>query len=117
MRQDQYVLRSAYRPAISMVRLTKSLNQINLDEHITINEEGEPVSDGLISFFNPHHICCLLNNYSKLKQESWGHFENDLYFLMEDLDDLIDKALENDYPVLYDILRYKIDGLQSKDII
>ena len=28
-------------------------NQINLDEHITIDENGEPISDGLISFFNP----------------------------------------------------------------
>lgn len=117
MRQDQYVLKSAYKPPVTATRLTKSLNQINLDEHITINEDGEPISNGVISFFNPQHICCLLCNYSRLKEDAWGRFENDLYYLMEDLDNLIEKTLKNDYPVLYDILIYKIDGVQNKDIV
>ena len=36
---------------------------------------------------------------------------------MEDLDNLIEKALKEDYPILYDIMIYKIDGLQNKDIV
>ena len=35
---------------------------------------------------------------------------------MQDFDNLIDKALKEKYPVLYDIVIYKIDGLQNKDI-
>lgn len=35
---------------------------------------------------------------------------------MWDLDNLIDKSLKNDYPVLYQIMVYKIDGLTNKEI-
>lgn len=116
MRQDQYVLKSIYKPPIAMAKVTKSVNQINLDEHITIDENGDPVSDCLISLFNPHHICCLLCNYSKLKEDCWGHFDSDWWYLMENFDNLLERALKEDYPILYDIMIYKIDGLQNKDI-
>ena len=116
MRQDQYILKSSYKPPVTTMRVTKSTNQINLDEHISINENGEPVSNCLISFFNPEHVCCLLCNYSKLKDNCRGHFENDWWYLMEDFDNLLIRALKNDYPVLYDIMMYKIDGLQNKEI-
>lgn len=116
MRQDQYVLKSIYKPPIAMTKVTKSVNQINLDEHITIDENGDPVSDCLISLFNPHHVCCLLCNYSKLKEDCWGHFDSDWWYLMENLDNLLERALKEDYPILYDIMIYKIDGLQNKDI-
>ena len=116
MRQDQYILKSSYKPPITAMKLTKSINQINLNQRIKINENGDPESNCLISFFNPHHVCCLLCNYSKLKQDSWGYFNNDWWYLMQDFDNLIDKALKEKYPVLYDIVIYKIDGLQNKDI-
>lgn len=35
------------------MKVTKSPTQIDLGEKITLNEEGEPVSNGLISFFEP----------------------------------------------------------------
>ena len=117
LRRDQYVLKSAYKPPITMMKVTKSINQINLDEHVTIDENGEPVSDCLVSLFDPHHVCCILCNYSKLKEESWGHFNNDWWYLMEDFDNLVEKALKNDYPILYDIMTYKINEMQNKDIV
>lgn len=116
MRQDQYVLKSAYKPPIAMMKVTKNINQIDLDEHITIDENGDPVSDCLVSLFDPHHVCCLLCNYSKLKEDCWGHFDSDWWYLMEDFDNLSERALKEDYPILYDIMIYKIDGLQNKDI-
>ena len=116
MRQDQYVLKSAYKPPVAMMKVTKSINQIDLDEHITIDENGDPVSDCLVSLFDPHHVCCLLCNYSKLKEDCWGHFDSDWWYLMEDFDNLSERALKEDYPILYDIMIYKIDGLQNKDI-
>lgn len=116
MRQDQYVLKSSYKPPVAMMKVTKSVNQIDLDEHITIDENGDPVSDCLVSLFDPHHVCCLLCNYSKLKEDCWGHFDSDWWYLMEDFDNLSERALKEDYPILYDIMIYKIDGLQNKDI-
>ena len=41
----------------------------NLEENITIDENGDPVSDCAVSFFNPNHICALLCNYSALKED------------------------------------------------
>lgn len=117
MRQDQYVLKSAYKPPITIARLTKSEKHLDLSEKITINECGQPVSDGLISFFNPHHVCCLLCNYSRLKQQAWGKFENDLYYLMQSFDELVEKALYEKHFILYMIMVYKIDGLSNKEIL
>ena len=116
MRQDQYVLKSSYKPPVAMMKVTKSVNQIDLDEHITVDKNGDPVSDCLVSLFDPHHVCCLLCNYSKLKEDCWGHFDSDWWYLMEDFDNLSERALKEDYPILYDIMIYKIDGLQNKDI-
>ena len=116
MRQDQYVLKSAYKPPVAMMKVTKSVNQIDLSENITIDENGDPVSDCLVSLFDPHHICCILCNYSRLKEECWGHFDSDWWYLMEDFDNLSTRALKDDYPILYDIMIYKIDGMQNKDI-
>jgi hypothetical protein len=82
MRQDQYVLKNAYNPPITMTKVTKSVNQISLDEKIIIDKNGEPISNCLVSFFNPHHVCCLLCNYSKIKEEAWGCFNGDWWYLM-----------------------------------
>lgn len=116
MRREQYALKYVYKPPISFTKITKSANNIDLSEKITIDQNGEPVSNGVISFFCPEHISCLLSNYSKLKQQVWGQFENDLYYLMEDLDDLADRALETQHPLLYDLMIYKIDGLSNHEI-
>lgn len=115
MRQDQYILKSSFKPPIASMKLTKSVNQIDLNEHITIDENGQPVSDCLVSLFDPHHVCCILCNYSKLKEESYGRFNSDWWHLMQDFDALTKKALEQ-YPILYDIMVYKIDGMQNKEI-
>lgn len=117
MRQDQYVLKTAYKPPITMMRVTKNVNSVDLNEKITIDENGDPISNGLVSLFDPNVICCILCNYSKLKENCWGHFENDWWYLMYDFDCLSKAALKEDYPILYDIMIYKIDGLQNKDIV
>ena len=33
MRQDQYVLKNSYNPPITLTKITKSINQIQLDEN------------------------------------------------------------------------------------
>ena len=116
MRQDQYVIKNAYRQPMYFMNAVKSFNQVQLDENITITENGEVKSDGIITFFDPKHISALLCNYSNLKEDSYGRFWSDSYFLMEDLDNLVDRTLKNDYPLYYDLLIYKIDGKQNIEI-
>ena len=36
--------------------------------------------------------------------------------MMEDLDNLIERTLKDQYPLLYDLLIYKIDGKQNLEI-
>ena len=116
MRQDQYSIKSAYKQPIYATGMVKSFVKADLSENITMNECQEPVSDGFISFFNPFHISALLCNYSLLKEESYGNFMNDCYYLMQDLDNLIERTLKDKYPLYYDLLIYKIDGKQNTEI-
>ena len=116
MRQDQYVIKNSYRQPMYFTNAIKSFSKTNFDEKIEITKDGEVKSNGLVSFFNPKHISALLCNYSKLKEDSWGKFWTDSYFLMEDLDTLIEKTLKDDYPLYYDLLIYKIDGKQNVEI-
>lgn len=116
MRQDQYVIKNSYRQPMYFTNAIKSFSKTNFDEKIEITKDGEVKSNGLVSFFNPKHISALLCNYSKLKEDSWGKFWADSYFLMEDLDTLIERTLKDDYPLYYDLLIYKIDGKQNVEI-
>ena len=98
------------------MHLTKSFNEINFDENISIDENGNPKSDGILTFLNPTHISALLCNYSKLKENAWGKFNSDSWALMEDLDNLVEKTLKYKYPLYYDLLIYKIDGKTNIEI-
>lgn len=120
MRQDQYVLKNSYRQPMYCMNMIKGFNKIDFDDKITIelDEEGNPFikDNSLISFFNPKHISALLCHYSQLKEAAWGNFKSDSYYLMEDLDDLVEKTLKEDYPLYYDLMIYKIDGKQNIEI-
>lgn len=116
MCQDQYVIKNEFKPPIKVSNVIKSFIRADLSEHITINADGEPESDGLVSFFNPKHLSALLCNYASLKEESWGIFESDVYYMMEDLDNLIERTLKDKYPLYYDLLIYKIDGKSNAEI-
>lgn len=116
MRQDQYVLKSAYRQPMYMMNVTKSFSKLQLDGKITITEDGQVKSTELVSLFDQKHVSALLCNYSKLKEDAWGKFSSDSYYLMEDLDNLIERTLKDKYPLYYDLLIYKIDGKQNVEI-
>ena len=80
MRQDQYVIKNAYKPITYCMNLIKTLPSLDLYDKIEINEDGNIVNNGLISLMNPTHVSILLCNYSKLKQSCWGKFQSDLYY-------------------------------------
>lgn len=116
MHQEQYTIKGMFKQQMITHNIIKSITKTDLSENITINEDGEPVSDGLITFFNHEHISALLCNYSALKEDAWGKFSSDSYYMMEDLDNLIEKTLRDNYPLYYKLLIYKIDGKQNAEI-
>lgn len=122
MYQEQYIIKDLCRntcvtPGGNGGNTIKNLTSADLIEHIIINEEGEPESDGLINFFNWNHISALLCNYSALKEDCWGKFESDLWYSMLDLDNLVEDTLNNEkYQLYYKLLIYKIDGKQNIEI-
>ena len=114
LRKDQYIIKNAYRKPIVPTKLTRSRCFIPLDSDFTFDDEGYVVPSG-VSFMDPKVVSAILCNYSDLKQDAWGEFEKDTWFIMEDFDKLADAALK-DYPLYEKIVEYKIDGLQNIDI-
>ena len=116
MRQDQYIIKNAYKKPIYCVNGVKSFAKLDLGEEILFNEKDEAYSTGKISLFDYKHISALLCHYVKLKEQVWGQFSSDAYYLMEDLDNLVDKALKDKHPLYYDLLVAKIDGKSNLEI-
>lgn len=112
--KDQYVLKNAYRKPIIPNKITRSKNLIPLDSDFTFDNNGYVLPTG-VSLCNPKVVSAVLCNYSLCKQESWGEFDKDLWYLMNEFDDVADAALK-DYPVYDKIVEYKIDGMQNIDI-
>lgn len=116
--QQVYIMRAS---AKGVPTRGKSSNQIktmahmDLTENIVLDEKQMPKSDGAITLFNPEHVSFLLCYYSQLKEESWDDFYSDMHFLLLDLENLVDEALENE-PILYDLLIWKIDGKTNEEI-
>lgn len=116
MRKDQYIIKNAFKPVTTASKITKNFNtKIDFSENITINQNGEPVSDGLISFFNPSHVSCLLCHYSDIKKDVRSGAESDLYYIIEDFEKLVKLTFQN-FPALAAIIKYKIQGKPNKEI-
>ena len=116
MRKDQYVLKSTFKAPIYCLNATKSFNHITLEEKISVNEDGSLKIEGNFSLLNPDHVSAVLCNYSRIKQECWGQFSSDAYYMIQDLENLVDETLEKDFPLYYDLLIYKIDGKTNEEI-
>ena len=116
MRQDQYVIKNAYRKPIYCMNGIKSFHSLDLSEEIYFDDKQLPQSTGKISLFDPKHVSALLCHYTKLKEAVWGRFNSDAYYLMEDLDNLVSSTLKEDYPLYFDLVVLKIDGKQNVEI-
>ena len=114
LRKDQYIVKEAYRKPIKFTKVQHYYFPTRLDESFSFNENGFIVPSG-ISLCDPNICSIILCNYSRLKQDSWGDFEGDLWALMEDFDKTSSAALA-DYPLYEEIVTCKIDGMQNIDI-
>lgn len=116
MRQDQYVIKTSYKQPIFCLNAVKNFSSMSFDDNISISQNGKIKDKSLISFMNPKHVSALLRNYSRLKEDCYGKFYTDGYYMMESLDKLVDKALKEKYPLYYSLLIYKIDGKSNLEI-
>ena len=115
LRKDQYIIKNAYKkPIVFTQAVRSSKNYIPLDGEITIDESGRAVGTG-VTLIDPAVCSAILCNYSRLKQDSWGNFESDTWYLIYDFENVCDRALK-DYPLYMRIVEYKIDGMQNIDI-
>ena len=115
LRKDQYIIKTAYRrPIIFTQAVHSSKNFIPLDGEVSMGADGLPISTG-ITLLDPKVCSAILCNYSRLKQDSWGNFESDTWYLIYDFENICDKALER-YPLYMRIVEYKIDGMQNIEI-
>lgn len=116
--QELYTIKSSYTnipgrgKANAQIRL---MAYIALPENVTIDEEGKPQSDALISLFNPVHVSFLLKNYQLLKQESWEDLHSDMRWLLIDLENLVDITLREE-DILYDLIIWQVDGCTGQEI-
>lgn len=116
MRKDQYVYKNQTKKPVYVMNVTKSLSKLDLEEKVSLDADGEVVSSALVNLYNPKHISALLCNYSQIKEDCWDKFGSDIKWLMEDLDNLTDATLKDKYPLYYDLITYKIDGLSNAEI-
>ena len=114
LRKDQYILKDSWYKPIIPKNITRSRNFTPLDDDFSFDDEGYVVPKG-VSLCDHKVVSAILCNYSLLKQESWGEFERDLWYVMYDFDQVADAALK-DYPLYERIVEYKVDGLQNIDI-
>lgn len=114
LRKDQYLVKDAFRQPIVPKNVIRSKNPIQLDGYITFDEDGYCVSHG-VTLVDPKVCEAILCNYSRLKQDSYGVWDTNTWYLMEDFDNTATKALA-DYPLYERIVECKIDGLQNVQI-
>ncbi len=114
MRKDQYIIKNTYKKPVIPNKLIRSKGHIQLKENYELDDDGHIIPYGC-SLCNPKICSLLLCNYSKLKQDSYGDFESDIYFLMEDFDKIASKALDP-YPIFNKIVECKIDGRSNLEI-
>lgn len=116
--QECYTLKSSYLGIQQKARpssTVSAMSHVSLPEHRWVSDTGEPMSDCFVSLFDEAHVAFLLRYYQVLKQECYGDFDSDMYYLLLDLENTVDRALAH-APIYYDLLVWKIDGLSCQEI-
>lgn len=114
MRKDQYLIKQAYQKPIAFNKITRgSKTYIPLDD--TSYLDGSKVVVQGISLMDPKVVSAILCNYSHLKQDSYDSFSGDMWYLLQDFDNVSTIALK-DYPIYRRIVELKVDKMQNQDI-
>lgn len=115
LRKDQYVIKNAYRRPIVPNKIIRSRYSCPIEETFNgFDAENYPKFSG-VTLTDPAVCSAILCNYSKLKEDSWGNFEGDVWCFLYDFEDCCDTALRP-YPIYERIVECKIDGKQNAEI-
>ena len=115
MRKEQYIIKNAYRVPTTAMKINHSKTIVPLeDKTCRLDKNGYPIPEG-ISLLDPKVCAAILQNYSKLKEDSWDRFDSDTWYLMQDFDRVAGEALKP-FPLYERIVEYKVDGKQNIDI-
>lgn len=115
LHKTQYIIKQIFKPPVQCPpSFGAKQPPIHFDDYPYVDKKGIPQAYG-VSLLNPTVCSTILLHYSALKEEGWGNFDSDTYYLMEDFDRISAKALEP-YPLYERIVELKIDGLQNSEI-
>lgn len=101
--QTQYIVKEAY------LKPARSTSYSSIDVH---NKNWIDYLD----FTNPDHVSALLKGYSKIKSEYIDVIEGDMYWILIDFENLIEEKIKDDFPIYYDILISRIEGVRNETI-
>lgn len=119
MRQDQYIIKNAYRKPIYFLKSMKGSTVYDFGQDTGYYDEtGEyiQVSENTLDLQNYHHVSAIIANYSSLKQNAEEDLRGDIKWLLKDLEDIIEGSLKMHYPMYYDIMVWKIDGKSNQEV-
>ena len=117
MRKEQYIIKQAYQRPIIPAKFPRGGNAFHylvLDDTSYLDKNKQVVVQG-VSFMDPKVISAILCDYSKLKEDSLENFQGDTWYLIQDFENLCDKALEQE-PLYLRLVECKIDKMQNIDI-
>lgn len=114
LRKDQYLVKDSYLRPVRTNMITRNSIPMPFDESYAFDKDGYVIPIG-ISLMNPKVCSMILCNYSRLKEDSYGKFDGDLYYLMMSFDEIAESTLNN-YPMYKEIMIHKIDGRQNIEI-
>ena len=115
MRQEQYILKGAWKPAHTTRNAGGTFSGIEISDEVHFDEDGEPTSNAIVTFFKPEHVSAILCNYEILKEGLKHKYHSDFHYLMRDFDKLMAEALEP-YPAYKTLVEAKTEGMQNIDV-
>ncbi len=115
LRKDQYIIKAAYQRPIVCTKLTHSAYSLPIEEKFEgIGSDQYPIFSG-VSLTDPKVCGAILRNYSHLRQDSWGNFNSDIWYLLEDFDRVATAAMR-ERPIYERIIECKVDGVSNAQI-
>jgi len=116
--KQAYLIKGSYNKIghIKSASQIKVIATMAIPEEVYFDEDDMPRSDKPLSLLNPEHVSFLLCYYQPLKQESWEDLHGDMRWHLIDLENVAEEALAEKYPLLWDVLIWKVDGLTNEEI-
>lgn len=119
LRQDQYIIKNAYRKPIYFLKTSRTNPVYDWDSDTSYEDANGDcvfVSENRLDLTDYRHVSAVLCNYSILKEKTHDELESDIRWILGDLEGIIETALPQNFPMYYDIIIWKIDGKSNLEI-